>query len=325
MQNNIFVTGGRVPKSKLIGYERYLNELRNHLFENHNNISIVGLRRMGKSSLINVVMSEANEVLQEVPLIIILDLGMLKSFDELLEIITEEVFDFIDGNDLSDDLQIERYCRKLKNTQASKIQYRMSLLMLLQRISEYDKRCYLVLDEFDAASNLFQTSADFEFIRELSSRSKVQLVTVSRRRVYMIEYKTGCSTLDGIMMTFIVSGFDDNDVMKYYDLLENKYNINLSNEDKSKIEYFSGSSPYIHALFGFTLVNKSLSGKDDICVIDINSVYRKIEIDVQNHYSFVYDLMKDEIIPGDSSDDNFYYFCHTRIVKMRPKILKHKH
>ncbi len=303
MQDNIFVTGGRVPKSRLIGYERYLKELRNHLFENHNNISIVGLRRMGKSSLINAVMGEADEILQEAPLSIIVDLGLLNSFDELLEVIAEEVFDYIDSNDLSKDLQIDRYCKKLKKTQTCKIQYRMNLLMLLQRINEYEKRCYLVIDEFDAASNLFQTSADFEFLRELSSRSRVQLVTVSRRRVYMIEYKTGCSTLDGIMMTFIVRGFDENDVKKYYDLLENKYRVGLSDEDKYKIGYFSGFFPYIYSLFGFTLVNSISNEENDTYVLDINNIFKKIEIDVQNHYSLVYDLMKDEIIPGDISND----------------------
>lgn len=152
-----------------------------------------------------------------------------------------------------------------------------------------------ILDEFDEARKKFENNTEaFRELRHLAydaSKFGIALVTTSRRSIREIEIQSKVSsTLDGLFSAKEYLGmYDLEEIQEYYKLLYNA-GINLNENQKEIIHFYCGNHPYLLALFGFEIVELFKEN----AVIDIYSIYKKIQLQVFNYYEQLIDLLKED-------------------------------
>ena len=300
---NIFIVGSEVKGESQIGYERYLDKFTEILLDTINNISITGLKRFGKTSIAKEVLERVKDKSGNKIFTIFVDLAKQKSFSELLVTIINQLQDEViemDALDLFENNIYNHYMEKISRLSSESKTYRDTFDSIFKWISKQGYRIILAIDEFDAASDLFKETADFEFLRDLSSNRDIgmSLVLVSRRQLYMIEKKNfNNSTFHGVVQTYPIDGFDDKDFEIFYHTLREKYGIDLNKNSKTRLHYYCGRSPYLISMFGFDIVDEySKKG-----TFNIDLIYRRREIDIENYYKSIFACLNNDKISVDGA------------------------
>ena len=300
MLDNIFVVGPEVKGKSQIGYKRYLDQFTNILLHTINNISITGLKRFGKTSVAKEVISRVKEESEEKVIAIFINLAKQRSFPDFLMAVRNGLEDEI----MSDDSMAEiiyqntvfnRYLSRINMVKPESKTYRDTLESIFKWISKKDIRIILAIDEFDAASDLFKETADFEFLRDLSSNRDIglSLMLVSRRQLYMIEKKNfNNSTFHGVVQTYPVNGFDSMDLKEFFEVLKKFYNIELNDFSRERLKYYCGQSPYLFSMFAYDIVDDNAARKE----INIDSIYKRREIDIENYYKSIFACLNNDMI-----------------------------
>ncbi len=152
-----------------------------------------------------------------------------------------------------------------------------------------------ILDEFDEARKKFENNTEaFRELRHLAydaSKFGIALVTTSRRSIREIEIQSKVSsTLDGLFSAKEYLGmYDPEEIQEYYNLLTG-LDINLDNRQKEDLIFYCGNHPYLLALFGFEIVELFKENS----LIDIHSIYKRIQLQVFNYYEQLIDLLKED-------------------------------
>lgn len=297
---NIFVVGPEVKGDSQIGYKRYLEQFTNILLNTINNISITGLKRFGKTSIAKEVISRVKTESQKRVIAIFIDLAKQRSFPDFLMAVKNGLEDEIIGDDiltktLYDNRIFKRYLERIDSVGAESKTYRDTLESMFKLITRQDIRVILAIDEFDAASDLFKETADFEFLRDLSSNRDIGLsiVLISRRQLYMIEKKNfNNSTFHGVVQTYPVNGFEQEDLIEFFDVLNKNYKISLNDYSHKRLAYYCGQSPYLYSMFAYDIVEDAKEGKE----INIDAIYRRREIDIGNYYKSIFACLNNDMI-----------------------------
>ena len=182
--NNIFVVGSEVKGESQIGYHRYIEKFTDILINTVNNISITGIKRFGKTSLAKEVMARVKMQLDDLAVTIFVDLAKQNSFSDLLVSIISVLQDeIIENEEIVEDRIFKRYMEKLDSLNPESKTYRDTFESIFKWISKQGYKIIIAIDEFDSASTLFTSTADFEFLRDLSSNRDIgiSLVLISRR------------------------------------------------------------------------------------------------------------------------------------------------
>ncbi len=301
--NNIFVVGSEVKGESQIGYERYLDKFTDILLHTINNISITGLKRFGKTSLAKEVVERVKEKSAGNIITIFIDLAKQKCFSDLLVSMFNTMQDTIIENNMETIYQSNvyvHYTEKLQRTNAESMTYRNTLDNIFKCVSRQGYRIILVIDEFDSASSLFTETADFEFLRDLSSNRDihVSLVLVSRRQLYLIEKKNfNNSTFHGVVQTYPIEGFNATDFELFYKVLDEKYGIRLNDYSKNRLQYYCGRSPYLLSMFAYSIVDE-YTGTG---TYNIDTIYKNREIDIENYYKSIFACLNNDKISVDGA------------------------
>lgn len=236
---------------------------------------------------------------------IFIDLAKQRSFPDFLMAVRNGLEDEIMGDDslvesIFNSHIFNHYLKRLNSVNPESKTYRDSLESVFKWITKQEIRVILVVDEFDAASNLFKETADFEFLRDLSSNRDIglSLVLVSRRQLYMIEKKNfNNSTFHGVVQTYPINGFEEEDLCEFYDTLKNKYNIELNEYSRERLNYYCGQSPYLFSMFAYDIVDDMIAYKK----INIDSIYKRREIDIENYYKSIFACLNNDMIDVDGA------------------------
>lgn len=300
MKENVFVVGSEVQGESQIGYHRYLEKFTDILLNTINNISITGIKRFGKTSLAKEVLARVKEKSEKKILVLFLDLAKHRSFPDFVE----ALFHSLENEILMDDELsgrfyenpvFKRLLEKLNGVDAATRTYRDTLEGIFKWIKRQNVRVILAIDEFDAASDLFRETADFEFLRDLSSNRELELslLLISRRQLYMIEKKNfNNSTFHGVVQTYPIQGFNNEDLTEFYELLETRYEMKVTDYMKGRLEYYCGQSPYLYSMFAYDLVDAFQQGRE----ISIDEIYRIREIDIENYYKSIFACLNNDKI-----------------------------
>lgn len=297
---NIFVVGSEVKDESQIGYKRYLDQFVNILLNTINNISITGLKRFGKTSIAKEVIVRVQQKSDKKIIAIFIDLAKQRSFSDFLMAIRNGLEDEIFGDNCLSEIFyqstiISRYLHRLDSVEPETKTYRDALESIFKWIAKQKIRVILAIDEFDAASNLFKETADFEFLRDLSSNRDIglSLVLISRRQLYMIEKKNfNNSTFHGVVQTYPIDGFDQTDLKEFFDVLNGKYGIKLNEYSRERLNYYCGKSPYLLSMFAYDIVEDNARADE----INIDSIYRRREIDIENYYKSIFACLNNDMI-----------------------------
>lgn len=304
-QDNIFVNRGTVAGESFIGYEGLYKTLYRNVICNRGNFALVGLNQMGKTSLIKKLYAEAineNNFSKFIPVII--NLKELRSkngktlFDSLLINIAKEIKHGLACR-ISLDGEGKKFCYqydKFEKATADSDEFRILFKNLCEEIKFLDKHIILSLDKFDYASKneIFKETADYEFFRDLTDSSyAVSLILISRQRLYAIEKKNeNNSTFRTSFKEIPLIGFSKHESELFFEILNKDYEIVLSSEQRERIKYYAGRSPYIYSCFGYELVEEKIDGQENF---DIDKIYKeKINSDVSDYAETLYERLKSD-------------------------------
>lgn len=295
---NIFVVGSEVSGESQIGYQRYIDKFTDILTNTVNNISIIGLKRFGKTSIAKEVLSRVKSNCNGTVVVLFIDLAKQRSFSDFLISLKNNLEDEIMsddklGEEFITDPIFNRFMDKINSVDPESKTYRDTLESIFKRLTKKGCRVILSIDEFDAASDLFTETADFEFLRDLSSNRDIglSLMLISRRQLYMIEKKNfNNSTFHGVVQTHPINGFNAEDLNQYYGILRDKYRIKISDYVKKRLNYYCGKSPYLLSMFAYEIVDDYQNDG----TINIDQIYKRREIDIENYYKSIFACLNND-------------------------------
>lgn len=289
---------GIVTDERFVGRHSELNEIHTRVLgELYGNLAIVGLPRIGKSSLVwNALIPLKDKLLKENHIIAYISISSsdnaVNFFKGLVLAVLEEIE--LENNLVDIYKRLESIYNDIKNNQNNRFEF----LNLVKRFFRFCKRSNLrttfILDEFDYSENIFSV-ADFQFLRELSTlpETKICLITVSRRTIQELEPENGAiSNFYGVFSELRLKLFSENDMRAYWQRVEN-LGIEVSEEYKKEVFYFVGSHPYWLDIVNYYIFNglKADQKTTSELLSEIDSELKKI---LWDNYEDILSLMEKE-------------------------------
>lgn len=287
--------GGIITGDRFIGRKYELTQIHKRLLgETFGNLAIMGLPRIGKSSLAwNSILGNKETLIKKKILPIWIPLGEFLNLNELLDealSITSEIIDW-NYNDLSISLTTIRNKFIESNSNLEKRRY---VKKFFRHLNSNNFRIITIIDEFDNSSEIFSLQ-DFQFLRELSYNleTKIGIVTVSRKTIQELEPDNGSlSNFYQIFDELRLKLFSDEDLLFYWQRLKN-LGINVSDSYIEQIFLFSGKHPYLLDLINYNIFNKV--EQTDINLENIfNTTLEALKLKLFNEYESILKLMEQE-------------------------------
>ena len=247
MSNPYLGYGRPVFGERFVGRKYELSKLEAHIISSTSSLSVIGQRRIGKTSLIT---ESKNRLLEKLPqhlLYISFDLSTfdngLKFFNAIMEELEEYLLDSEIG--ISDKFQRILY----KHCGSSYEAYRKCRrgLVLLKQQGVNTK---LIIDEFDAVRKFEESDQFIQWLRELIDKgfeTGVSIVFLSRRSLFSIEKQIAhVSNLDHVCEKLYLTPLQDEEL----NILVNRSAeiIIISDEDRRLITEYTGGHPYLAEL-----------------------------------------------------------------------------
>lgn len=281
---NLFREDKTATGKYFFGRKEILRELERTWLEceGSGNRSLIGLNRMGKSS----IGERFVEIVQERnpdAICINRTLGNM-SWPLFLSSIVEIII----NNEMSTDQVVVKICNDIKELdtehggQMTSNRATQKFIQLLDRFNKIGKKFLLVIDEFDGAKHCWKDRADyFENLRDTVSKNEGFFLLISRKPLECIEVDScGNSCFHNVFPEINVGAFDPvKDMPEFYDILDKEYDIQLNDDQKQKIEYNSGLCPVIVAGIGNRLASAAIWGQS---IPDVDEIFRDIAF--RNNY-----------------------------------------
>jgi hypothetical protein len=293
MYNNPFAGYGKtVSGDSFVGRVFEIQNINDRLFSNEfGNVSIVGLPKIGKSSLMfqSLIFDKEKMWSQKRILSIWTSIKSYQSpndfylklvltvLSELKKRVNDELF--ITG--------LDSYLTELKKPGLSFVETEHNLLCFFSDISSAKIRVIVCLDEFDYAKELFN-EVHYQLLRTLSYEPDHQIafVATSRRSIYDIERYSGQgSNFFGTFENIRLGVFSDSEA----NLLFLKANI-ANKETIRDIKYYTGNHPYLISMVLYKYLQAESESKT------FSDVIESVKLDILKYFDDVfYILEKDNL------------------------------
>ena len=265
--HNIFAGYGKIVTGDLYIHRKTLeNELCNRTinYDTYGSVSVVGMQRMGKSSLVyNTIVKNAADYYEKGIVIINCSMNNYANPERFFKGIVDAVYEELEDHD-DIDVKIDRRYNKVVEASLEEgcVKNIQSFFKLLLKTG---KRVICVIDEFDHSRKLFSDfSEGFNILRELAYQpeTNVTFIFVSRRMVTELESSADISTLANILgKPIYVKGYNDEELKDYYVRNENN-GVSVSDEEKKQVLDITGAQPYWLDILMFHYVESSSEKRD---------------------------------------------------------------
>lgn len=284
---NIFQVGKEAVGDSFIGRQKEVQEIAERALSKgvYHALSIVGLTRVGKSSIvINAVnCHKANEKgIIYVKVVLSEYLDFISFWKAVIWEVQKQVCRVLK---IKDDIMDEEF-ERVAVCPVSDDSYMIintAFKEILLQLNEHKIPILLIVDEFDWAREMFHKKQRyFEMFRTIASSAEylINIILISRRSLYVIEESTPeNSTFHGVFQRMTVNGFSDQDMERYYSLLS-EYGIELTEAEKEKLIYYCGNIPYLLSLFGHDMVEAVQAGTS----ISAEDIYTKNSVAINHYY-----------------------------------------
>lgn len=294
-KENPFASAGSIVDAELfIGRTEELEEMRERLLgKNFGNLSIVGIPKIGKSSLMHKLYENRDILYKQNQYVIVW--YTFKRIEEYSDDDPREIFIDIAHQvekELKrhqyDNSEVSYYVKKVSDLDLRFTEFQSTLLDLFEELV-FDKiRVILCLDEFDYCKNYLE-ECHFQLLRELSYRpeNKIAIVTASRRSIHDIEKDSGGgSNFFETFKKLYLQPFSIEDVAAQRHMIEG-----ITASDCNLLDSAVGRHPYLNAI----ILDDYFSKKDMASCIE--NQYHNILI----HYDYLFkvlekDKLKDKVI-----------------------------
>lgn len=246
--------GGTVTEARFIGREAELRTIGSRIFGagGFGSIAVVGLPRVGKSSLVSEAIRRAESHSVELRIVVVrANVGEFSSVSELFRRLVEDLAEGIDACRLGNGEIDQRMAKALAQQD---IDFSM-VRAVFRSLRRAEVRPVCVLDEFDAGRRLFkETPQCFHWLRELCSSPefKAALVIVAKRRLQEVARLAGHESdyWANVLMTLALKPFFDPDVAKFFATLERE-GVSLGTAERDEVLALCGGNPYLLDGFAF--------------------------------------------------------------------------
>ena len=283
--------GSIVYGQRFVGRKKALNTLSQRVLgDSYGNLAIMGLPRIGKSSLAwQGIMTKKDELIRNKTIPVFFQSGSCHNarmfFSQIVLSLHEDLlFSYDDGKYTKFALPIVEEIKSIDNESFS-----LSIMKYYKIVKRLGYKIIYILDEFDSVQNIFDV-ADFQLLRELSynPETKLCLVTCSRKTIQEIEAKNGSiSNFYGTFKDLRLGMFVDEDMAEYWERANSDY---FSESYKSGIEYYVGRHPYLLDLLNDYCLRNSIYDLND----NSGLVVDEIKLELWNQLMSVLDTLKHE-------------------------------
>lgn len=291
MEDNFFAGYGKtVYGSNFIGRETEIKKIQQRLFSKEfGNLSIVGLPKIGKSSLAYHSLLFQKESLWSENRFLVewISLKSYKSSKELYHKLTLSIKDKISKVEPSNGALLsilEENYQYIKNSETSFVELEHYLLSFFSEIVSNNIRVLVILDEFDYVKEILG-EVDYQMLRTLSYEPDHQIafITTSRRSIFDIERYSGQgSNFFGTFENLRLGDFSNSEAIELFA----KANIE-DNKLIDKIRYYTGNHPYLISMVLYKYIESG--GEIDIVLDNVKS-------DILQYFDDVYKVLdKDEL------------------------------
>lgn len=267
MRTNPFAGCGKIVSGEnFIGRKEHLQRLEDSISgERYSSVAIIGLPRMGKSSLARQSVEIIKNKDPKNTFIIWLNVAKLNAisisalgfFQTMVDACHDEMSMSTENNQ-----QYSKICEMVLSPlkkESDERQIRLQILKYFEFIKKFlNYKIIFVLDEFDGVKGYFEL-ADFQLLRELAYDPKygICLITTSRKTLYDIEAKNGAiSNFANIFVNIRLGVFSENDEKEYWSHFKNKWDVD--EEYKKDVYYFTGRHPYLMDKINFDMYCKEI-------------------------------------------------------------------
>jgi DNA-binding CsgD family transcriptional regulator len=253
---NPFADYGKIVHGeRFIGRASQLRQIQTRVVQSPGgNLSLVGQRRVGKSSLAyQAIMITREALIQEKILPIVVPLSTYNSarefFCDLINICFRKLQDLGWGSrrirEANDDVA-ERGIEQFKFSNVNDF---------FKETFDAGIRIIFILDEFDMSVRLCADDATFfDKIRDLGYRGRTTLLTISRASLPSLEIQAEVSsTLVGTVHELYLGMFDQSEIEDHFDRLAG-CGIDLSGDERTRIREHCGGHPFLHDTVAFEIV-----------------------------------------------------------------------
>ena len=287
--------GGIVIGERFVGRRYAIDQIQQRLLgENFGNLAIMGLPRIGKSSLgWNAIFPFKEDIVKRKIFPLWIALGEFFSLIELLdEILTSSFEELQKENNKSLD-QLKEIIGRFNETD-SPLEKKRFFKKYLKLIKSEGFRLIIVLDEFDNSQSIFNLQ-DFQFLREISYNPeiKIGILSISRKTVQELEPDNGCLSNFHLIFTDLrLKLFNGNDIELYWNRLK-KLGINISETYTNNIIYYSGNHPYLLDIINHEIFNNIEQYDLNLDKI-FDSTIENLRLKIFNEYESILKLMDSE-------------------------------
>ena len=291
--NNPFADFGSIVfGQRFVGRKKELKVIEQRVLgDNYGNLAIMGLPRIGKSSLAwQGIMTKKEELEKKKIVPIFFQTGSCRDarsfFTQILLCLHDEIQITFDDEKYAKFIDpIVGEINKLDDDS-----FLLAIIKYYKVVKRLGYKAIYILDEFDSVQKIFDVAA-FQFLRELSYNpdTKICIVTCSRKTIQEIEAKNGAiSNFYGTFKDLRLGMFDDEDMKSYWSRV--KLPNDFSPTYKNKVEYYVGRHPYLLDLFNDYCCRTNTHNLDDTS----NDVVAEIRLELWNQLKSIINTLEYE-------------------------------
>lgn len=264
--------GGIVHGDRFIGRKDAINKITERVMgSTYGNLAIMGLPRVGKSSLVwHAIMDQKDELLKTKTIPIFFESGSCVSSCEFFQKMVKLLYDELEL--VCEDEKYQKLTEKIFTS--LRTEYDKDLIQkYFKLVKRFGFKTIFIFDEFDSVQSLFD-KADFQFLRELSYNPDTHLclVTCSRKTIEDIEVKDGAiSNFAGTCKDLRLGMFSEDDVEEYWTHFSKYW---VPNETYKKfVSYFTGNHPWL-----MDKINNSMFSQD--ITSDLSNKFSDVKLEL---------------------------------------------
>lgn len=287
--------GATVINERFVGRKAELKQISNRLFgDSFGNLAIMGLPRIGKSSLAwNGIIVNKKTLLENKIISLWIQLGEFSDLQEFLDEVLTQTTETIEEN-FPNLLTNFKYIKDSFSEVEKNIEKRRYVKKYLKSLKDNNIRLIVVIDEFDNAKDIFNLQ-DFQFLREISYNIeiKIGIVTISRKTIQELEPDNGSlSNFYQIFDELRLKLFSDEDLVLYWERIT-KLGLTISESYINNLLYYSGKHPFL-----LDMINYSVFNQIEQSEINLDEIFSKtlenLKLKLYNEYESIINLMKQE-------------------------------
>lgn len=304
----------------IIDTDRYIKreiekEVENRIIDkdNYGSLSIVGLQRIGKSSIVyNMFLKNKEKYIEQKTIITFCKMSLYNNSEVFFKDIIQKTFEELEDRNFVNEIIERRYKRSVDSN--LKTEGASSFLGFFKAIKANDIKVILIIDEFDHAKKIFLDFAEaFQVLRDLSYQpeTKVAIILISRRLIEEIEIDThGISTFSGILSQLYLKPYSKKELEEYFSVFFKTNEIEYNGKIIEEFENISGNMPLLLDVLSYNYINlKHEKSIQEIYKLNISEILDNLNktINLLDEQNLLKKLMQFVFGPiYDATKEDFY-------------------